>query len=305
MTHDISLIIVNYNQAKLTLACLESVLKMKTGDHVLHVLVVDNGSPDELKISKKILNQGVSLLRSDANLGFTGGNNMGIHAALERHNSDFIFLLNNDTIIHENSLLEMLGYAQAHPDAGIISPKIYFYPGDEFYKKQYSKTQKGKVIWFAGGAIDWRNLDTFHKGVDEVDRGHFEMQDQSEFATGCALLIRRETVEKIGLLRKEYFLYYEDVDWSMRAKQFGYDLGFCAKAQVWHHNAGSSGGAGSSVHIYYQTRNRLLFFWRFGNWRVKMRVLRFAFELLLTGERLQRTGVLHFFMQRFGKQPIT
>lgn len=304
MSYDISIIIVNYNQTELTLACLESLADLERGQHKIHTIVVDNGSPEELKVPRRYLDADVHLLRSDSNLGFTGGNNMGIHAALERHNSEFVLLLNNDTIIDKKAINKLCEFAQVHPEAGLICPKIYFFPGDEYHKKSYSRTEKGKVIWYAGGSIDWNNLHNFHRGVDEVDHGQFDQQTSSDFATGCALFIRREALEKVGLLRKEYFLYYEDADWSLRAQRMGYQIGFAAQAKVWHHNAGSSGGAGSALHEYYQTRNRLLFFWTFGNWNTRKTVLGLTLRLLTKGSKMERRAATDAVLRRFGKQPI-
>lgn len=303
MAYDISIIIVNYDQKKLTLQCIESCRALRS-KHSIHIVVVDNGSSEELTLPKKYQDANVTLLRSDANLGFTGGNNMGIHAAIERHNSDFVLLLNNDAQIEPRALDALCGCAQEHPEFGVISPKIYFYPGEEYYRANYSRSSRGKVFWYAGGSIDWKNLDNFHRGVDEKDYGHFDQQQTSDFATGCALLIRRETLEKVGLLRKDYFLYYEDADWSQRALRMGYQVGFCSRAKVWHHNAGSSEGVGSAIHQYYQTRNRLLFFWTHGNWRVRKTVCGLILRILMKGNKIERKGALDFVLKRFGKQPI-
>ncbi len=305
MAYDISIIVVNYNQAALTLKCLDSIAAMDTGGHNIHTILVDNGSQEELKLPKRYLDNDVELLRSASNLGFTGGNNMGMHAALERHNSEFVLLLNNDAVLDKRAVIQLCKYAEAHPTAGLICPKIYFFPGDEYHNKSYSRSQRGKVFWYAGGSIDWLNLNNFHRGVDEVDLGHFDPQLFSDFATGCALFIRREALEKVGLLQKKYFLYYEDADWSMRARRMGYDIGFASNAKVWHHNAGSSGGAGSALHEYYQTRNRLLFFWTFGDWKTRKTTISLALRFLLNGTKMERRAATDAILRRYGKQPIT
>jgi GT2 family glycosyltransferase len=117
--------------------------------------------------------------------------------------------------------------------------------------------------------IDYANFDAFHIGVDEVDRGQFEEERQVEFVTGCCMLIRREALQQLGMFDVRYFLYLEDVDLSVRFRRGGYELWFCPGSKIWHVNAGSSGGAGSALHVYYQTRNRLFFFFKYAALRHK------------------------------------
>ena len=308
MSLDVSIVIVNHSGDQLTTECLDSLSQMKSIDGKIHVFVVDNGSPHEYVLPKRLQELkvfDVVLLRSESNIGFTGGNNMGIHAAIERFNSDYVCLLNNDTYVDPLFLHKLLQCALEAPSAGIICPKIYFAKGHEFFPASYERSQKGKVIWYAGGSIDWQNLDNFHRGVDEVDVGQFAGQESSDFATGCCALIRRETLEKIGFLDKQYFLYYEDADWSQKAIAAGYHIGYCDNAHVWHINAGSSQGPGSLLHLYYQTRNRLLFFWTYGSNRTRLTVARLAIDFLLHGEKIQKLAVWHFLTGKRGKQPLS
>ncbi|MBP7875390.1 glycosyltransferase family 2 protein [Candidatus Woesebacteria bacterium] len=308
MSLDVSIVIVNHSGDQLTTACLDSLLAIQPIDGLIHVFVVDNGSPHNYELPKRFLKTkqlDITLLRSESNLGFTGGNNMGIHAAIERHNSDYVLLLNNDTLVEPSFLQKMILFADSNPAAGIISSKIYFAKGREFFSDSYARSEKGKVLWYAGGSIDWANLDCFHRGVDEIDRGQFAQQVESDFATGCCALIRREVLEKIGFLDKKYFLYYEDADWSQKAKAFGYRIGYCDAAVVWHINAGSSQGPGSLLQLYYQTRNRLFFFWRYGTTKVKTTVARLSFSLLLHGSKMQKFAVWHFITGKQGKQPLS
>ncbi len=303
MTH-ISVIIVHFNSEEETISCLESVLAQKLQSTQLSIVVIDNGSMKPLVLPEKMETAGITVLRSESNLGFTGGNNMGIHFAIERFNSDGIILLNNDTILAAGCFQQLVEHATAFPLAGMICPKIYFAPGREYHKNSYTKEMQGNVLWYAGGSIDWLHLVAFHRGVDELDRHQFANQIQSEFATGCCVLIRREVLEKTGLLDKRYFLYLEDVDLSISAKRFGYEIHYVDAAVVWHINAGSSNGAGSIVHTYYQTRNRLLFFFNYGNWMVKIRTILLAVRLLTNGTRFERMAVLHCITGQLGKQLI-
>lgn len=302
---DISIIIVSYNSNQLTLECLRSLQKLSNAGAQLHVIVVDNASSDPFKVPDAIdKSLHCEVLRSDANLGFTGGNNLGIHHAIEKYDSDYVLLLNNDTTVAPNLITALISRMEADDQCGIVVPKIYFAAGREFHAQSYSKADRGNVIWYAGGSIDWLNLNAFHRGVDEVDRGQFQTQTESDFATGCCLMIRREVLEKIGLLDKKYFVYLEDVDWSIKAKRYGYTIGYVDDTHVWHVNAGSSQGSGSALHQYYQARNALLFFFTYGDFRVRLQCFKLLLRYLLNGTTQQKTAAGHFLLRQFGKQPV-
>lgn len=298
----VSIVIVNYNAQKDTEECLHSLAKMEVKSCRFSVVVVDNGSLSDFEVPKK-LDLDIELVRSQSNLGFTGGNNLGIHTAIETYNSDFVMLLNNDTVVSDTLLDTLLEQLEADPHMGMIAPKIYFSKGQEFHQS-YTKADLGTVLWYAGGSIDWIHLAAFHRGVDEIDRNQFALQDESDFATGCCVLIKREVLEKIGFLDKRYFLYLEDVDLSLRAHYEGYSIGYTDATHLWHKNAGSSDGSGSRLHQYYQTRNRLLFFFLHGTTKTRIRVFLLAARLLLSGTQIERKGVLHFLLLQYGKQPL-
>ncbi len=299
----ISIIIVNYDTSKLTLECLESLRLIKTTGYDLKIIVVDNGSQEELKIPVKLRSNDLELIRTDNNIGFTGGNNLGMSHAVKYYNPDYFLLLNSDTVVTKNFLDELFIAIQGD-DRGIAVSKILFEKGFEYHLKNYKKDELGNIIWFAGGTIDWANLTAFHRGVDEVDRGQFDQLSQTDFATGCCMLIKRDLIEKVGILDKKYFLYLEDVDYSIRAKKKGYKIIFCPNSVIFHKNAGSTGGSGSSVHEYYQTRNRIFFFLKYARLRYKLTVLKFIIKMLLKGSATQRQATLDFIIGRFGKQPL-
>ena len=118
------------------------------------------------------------------------------------------------------------------------------------------------------------------------------------------MLIKREVIETIGILDKRYFLYAEDVDFSLRAKKAGFKIIFCPESIIWHKNAGSTEGVGSKIHCYYQTRNRLLLTFKHGSTRIKLTALRLMFKLLRTTTNCERQAVMDFVLRRFGKQTI-
>jgi len=299
----ISIILVNYNTERDTKECLKSLKDLKTKGFKYKIIVVDNGSKKSLSLSKD-LSKNVELVRSESNLGFTGGNNLGIKFAFDTYNSDYILLLNNDTYVDQDFLVQLYLAAQAKPEQGLISPKIYFAKNREFHRSDYSTAERGNVLWYGGGSVDWPNVLCFHRGVDEVDRGQFNAQTTSDFATGCCILVRREVLEKIGLFDQRFFLYLEDVDLSVRTQTAGYEIGFCSSAMIWHKNAGSSGGSGSPLQQYYQTRNRLLFALKHATPRVKLVIAKYIFKLLLSGTKPEKLAALDMIQNKFGKRIV-
>lgn len=300
----ISIIIVHYNSDADTKKCLESLAAVELTNAKLTTIVIDNGSREPFQVPKKLSNLNVDLVRSESNLGFTGGNNLGIRHALDEHQPDFVVLLNNDTYVDPKFLQQLYRHAEAHPECGLICPKIYFGKGREYHAGSYTAAERGNVIWYAGGSIDWPNLLAFHRGVDEVDRGHLDQLQRSDFATGCCVLIRREVIEKIGLLDERFFLYFEDVDYSLRARRAGYEIGVCTASKVWHVNAGSSGGAGSPLHQYYQARNRILFAVKHGSSRLRLLAARLVWKWILKGTAAERSAAMDIVLNRWGKRLV-
>lgn len=300
----ISVVIIHYNTPEDTLECLASLAQVRTKNFQFSVTIVDNASREPFEIPRALAKANWEVVRSESNLGFTGGNNLGIKHALESSNSDYILLLNSDTYVDPNFLIQLYDHAQNFPQDGMINPKIYFAKGYEFHEASYKPTEKGNVIWFGGGSIDWPNLLAFHRAVDELDRGQVQTIRHTDFATGCCVLIKREVIEKIGLLDERFFLYLEDVDWSVRAQQAGYQIGFCPEALVWHKNAGSSGGSGSSLQQYYMTRNRLLFGLKHGSNRVKLTTVLYGLRLLRSPHKSEQLAVLDLIQGKLGKRIV-
>ncbi|MBI5619624.1 glycosyltransferase family 2 protein [Candidatus Gottesmanbacteria bacterium] len=187
------------------------------------------------------------------------------------------------------------------PDIGIAGSKIYFAKGHEYHRDRYKKDERGKVIWYAGGVIDWDNMYASHRGVDEVDQGQFNRIQETPFVTGCSMMIKKEVFDKIGLLDQRLFAYLEDVDFCVRAKQAGYKLLYVPQSVIWHTNAGSS-GVGSDTHQYYMTRNRLLVGFRYAPLRTKFALLREATRTIIGGSSIRRKAVLDALIGRLGKQ---
>lgn len=297
----VSIVIINYNGEKETRECLDSLLEINQEDVDLSTIVVDNYPQNPISIdAKKYSKINLELIFLKKNLGFSGGNNKGIEKALE-DGAEYVLILNNDTLVEKNFLQELLSVIESDSSIGIVSPKIYFEKGFEFHKERYPDSEKGKVIWFAGGIIDWKNIITVHRGVDEVDKGQYDQMMESDFATGCALLAPRDIFKKTGGFDDSYFLYYEDNDLSQRVKKMGYKIIYAPKSIIWHKNASSSGGSGSKLQDYFISRNRMIFGMRYASMRAKFALIKESLNLLLKGRELQKKGVKDFYLRKFNR----
>lgn len=291
--------ILHYGSESDTLKCLESLNSAKFSDLFVKIYVLDNNSREGIELRpEKYSNIEVNLLKSSRNLGFTGGHNF-IYNNVKDQNFDFFLLLNNDSTVDSLFLNNLLDNANDET-IGAFVPKIYFTKGREFHKDKYQIGQQGKVLWFAGGMIDWANVMSIHRGVDEVDHGQYDKKEFVDFATGACLLIRKKILDKVGLFDNKYFLYYEDADLCMKIIRGGYKILYVPSSVVWHNNAGSS-GSGSNLHDYYLTRNRMLFGMRFAPLRTKIALIRESSRLLINGRKWQKIGIRDFYVRKFNK----
>lgn len=295
----VAVIIVNWNGGKDTEICLASLEKIEQHDIDLQVIVVDNGSIDDSVSNIRNKFPHVLVLPTGKNLGFTGGNNVGITYA-RQHHADFVWLLNNDTFVDTHVLNVLKAFRE--PTVGICGCKIYFAPGHEFHVDRYKENERGKVFWYAGGVVDWENMYASHRGVDEVDHGQFDSEEETPFVTGCSMMIRQDVFDRIGELDDRYYLYLEDLDFCLRAVKAGFSLRYVPSSVLWHMNAGSSSRPGNPLQQYYQTRNRLLLGFRYAQTRTKIALLREAIRYVLVGSAVRRRAVIDFFLGRFGNR---
>ena len=223
----ICVVLLNWNGRDDTLACLDS-LERSDYSH-LEIVVVDQGSQDGLVGILQQRRPYVQLIVNERNQGFAGGNNQGIRLGLEM-GSDYILLLNNDTIVDEACISELVTVAESSPAAGALGPKID-------YRHESSR------IWSAGGVIDFSENVSRMRGYGRLDRGQFNQLAAVDYISGCAILVPRRTVEVVGLLCEDFYpAYYEDADWGMRIRTAGYVNLFVPSARIWHKGSGSSGG---------------------------------------------------------------
>ncbi len=298
----IFVVVLNWNRAGDTIECLHSLSQLVLDSIDLTVVVVDNASLDDSveRIKETKLPFGFVLLENSENLGFAAGNNVGIDYALHQ-GADYVMVLNNDTIVDKRLLVELVSsFEEMGGDVGVVSPKIYFAKGFEFHKDRYLKEDLGKVVWYAGGKVDWKNVLGFNEGVDEVDVGQFSKVKDIDFATGCCSLFSASALKKVGFYDKRYFMYFEDVDLSVRLKKTGYKVLFNPKGIVFHKVAQSS-GIGSDLNDYFITRNRLLFGMKYAPVRSKIALIKESFRFLVNGRKWQKVGVIDFYRGNFGR----
>jgi GT2 family glycosyltransferase len=241
----LSVILLNYNGPRDTIECVESLRKSSFRD--FDIVVVDNASSDSSVAALRAGYPDITLIVNDHNLGFAGGNNVGIRHALQR-GSKFMLLLNNDTTVDPNGLGVLSKTMEENPQVGIVGGKIYY-------------ADRPNVIWFAGGYFNINSGFGDHYGKAEEDVGQYNRARECDFITGCCMLIRREVCERIGLLDDSYFLYYEDVDFCTRARREGYGILYQPGAVIYHKISRATSWD-SPVYIYFNLRNKLFFLHR-------------------------------------------
>ncbi|MBN1183767.1 MAG: glycosyltransferase family 2 protein [Bacteroidales bacterium] len=236
---NVYIILVNWNRPQDTLECVRSINKSNYLDY--KIIVVDNGSSDNS--IRLIEDEGgdLVLLQSKENLGFTGGNNLGIEYALEQ-NADYIFLLNNDTIVAADGILKMLEVMNSDSNIGIVSPKILFY-------------DRPDIIWFGGATFNEYFIIGRMNGYGSKDDSLYNKQDDIPFASGCAMLIRRKVIENTGVLCNDFFAVMEDIEFSLRVRNNGYKIKYVPSSLVYHKESITAGGHDAPQYVYYQTRN--------------------------------------------------
>lgn len=298
----VALIILTTNALSMTKEQLLDIAQLDMHGIEAECIVVDNWSSDGTEAALKnykLPNMAYKFIQSGANLGFAGGNNVGIKDALKRE-FDYVILLNNDLILPKDVVYQLVDYMQKNPEVGEASPKMYFAKGYEFHKDRYSDSEKGKVIWYAGGLIDRDNIYTSHRGVDEIDHGQYKKTEETDMANGACVIIRKETLEKIGLLDASFFLYWEDADFSERVRRAGFKVMYFPGTHLWHKVSSSTGGSGSPSNDYFLTRNRFFFAMRYSSPKTKFAVLRDTIRLVFLGRRWQRWGAIDALICRKG-----
>ncbi len=293
---------VNYNRKDDTLEFLKSLKRLNTKGIAIKVFVVDGGSTDGSADAISASFPKVMVLKKLENRGSAGGYNDAAHAAIAEK-FDYILLINNDVLINDSLLLKnLLQTASSHPDIGVVSPKMYFAPGFEFYKEKYSPKDLGKVIWYAGGNFDWNNVLSSHRGIDTVDTGEFDVVEETGFTNTACILVKRAVFDKGTFFDESLFAYFDDNDFLEKVRRAGFRLYYDGRSSIFH-KVSRTAGIGSPYADYMITRNRLIFGMRYAPFKTKLSLIKEALRLLVTGRQTQKKAILAFFQGRRGPAP--
>ncbi len=241
----VTIVILNWNREADTLECLDSVARLTYPS--FSVVLVDNGStdgsPDAIERWSDVKIP-VTLIRNDKNLGFVGGCNQGMRHALAT-GTDYVFLLNNDTVVDPDVLDILVRAAEGAEDIGMVGPKIYQYGKGKMLDSAGTRT----IPWLAQG---------FLIGHGEEDRGQYDATAEMPYVTGTALVVKRAVLEHVGLMDEDYFCYFDDFDWGVRAREAGYKLYLESRAVV-RHKGSQTAGLNSPFYMRHMVRSRILF----------------------------------------------
>ncbi|HVS96513.1 MAG TPA: glycosyltransferase family 2 protein [Puia sp.] len=237
----ISIVTLTWNTTEVTCDFLRSLNEHGTYQN-LEVIVVDNGSREDPTPVFKAIYPDVKVILNGRNLGFTGGNNVGIRAA----KGDFLFIVNNDTEVTPGLLEGLLEIFDQYPDAGIVSPKFHYF----FHKGTIEYAGYNTVNIFTGrnGMI----------GCREKDEGQYNEVKVTNYAHGGGMMVPRRVVEEVGGLPEDFFIYYEEFDWCEQIKRKGYKVYYQPKSLIYHKESMTTGKA-SPFKTFYNTKNRIYY----------------------------------------------
>jgi hypothetical protein len=249
MMPSVVVILVNYRRSEETIECVRSL--RRCSPEPAEIIIVDNASTAVSAGALRTGCPGVTLLESRKNLGFAGGNNLGIRRAMERP-ARYVLLLNNDTTIEPDAIGKLVDAAERGQRTGVLGAKIRYHdtPG---------------ILWYAGGNVNPTSGFVSHSGIGEPDRGQHDQPKEVDFVTGCCMLISHELLQTIGFLDETFFAYLEDVDFCLRARRAGFHVGYTPSAIVYH-KVSRSTGWDSPAYLYFNLRNRLLLSRKHSSW---------------------------------------
>jgi GT2 family glycosyltransferase len=237
----VEVVILNTNRREDSIACLRSLFRSTYP--FLHVTELDNASTDG---SSEAFNRDfpeASVVALSDNRGYAGNNNVGIQRALD-HGADWVFVLNEDTIVDPDCVRELVAVGESDRRIGIVGPLVYHH-------------QEPDVVQSAGGLLT-RRWEAVHRGINERDIGQFCEPSDVTWVSGCAILVRRAVIEQVGMLDERFFYYWEETDWCLRAREHGWRVVHAPSAKLWHKGVQRDYAPSPGV-SYYNARNRLLF----------------------------------------------
>ena len=283
----IAVILVNWKKYNLTSKCIDSLNKSNYKN--FKIILVDNEYSEKSLIDLRNKHKELIVFKEKNNLGFAGGNNIGIRYALE-NDYDYIMLLNNDTEVKENFILPLVERIEKDHSLGAVQPLIL-----NFSNKS--------IIWNAGGKLNKFLGLTLTRLNNNKLNSSIVFNDYTDWISGCGILVKSEIVKKVGLLDEKFFTYYEDVDWSLRMKNLGYDLGFVKESIIYHHGSSSSknkktkeGVISSKIH-YFNIRNHILLLKKHKNL--------FNFFGIVFFQIIKTTSYIFYFLIKFRFNKLT
>lgn len=296
---ELSIITINYNGLALTCDFLNSVRTNLKGLHY-ECLVLDNGSSINEAVKLQLYFPEFTIFRSEANLGFAGGNNYCIQHAKGR----YLYFLNNDTLLLDNSVTYLIDYLNQHPKIGACSPKILF------------QNPVGTIQFAGFTAMSTITLRNKGVGYLKPDKGQYDIPNQTHYLHGAAMMVRKSALDCVGPMPEAYFLYYEETDWSETFKRNGFELWYLPLTSIIHRE-GKTVGTNSLIKQYYMTRNRLLFakrnrsrgqFTVFFLYFILFVCTKELFLFLIKGQtshfKATAIGLIDFITHRYGTKPI-
>lgn len=272
------IILVNYNGYKDTIECLESLNKLNFKNH--QIIIVDNNSSDDsakklaslvdaviydkseaiiggMKEKEDSHNNPVILIDAKENNGFASGNNIALQYALAKDDFEYVWLLNNDTAVEQDSLSELVKGLEKYQNIGAVGSKILYYDKPELLQNVGSVISENTFFKLCKPILDLTK--------DNIDNGQYDYDFEVNDIMGASLLVKREVLNKVGLMPEEYFLYGEETDWNFNIQKNGYKLMTIYKSRILHKKSRSTGGDLSPITLYYRTRNQFILYRRYMN----------------------------------------
>ncbi len=293
------IVVLNWNLPVDTIECVESCRKQNYENY--QTVIVDNGSADDSVQRFQKHFSDVKIIANPENLGYAGGNNVGLRYALNE-GADFILLLNNDITVEPDCLSKLIETALQHPEAGMLAPKVLYYDDHA-------------VINSLGTSMDWLRVRPHLGEYNQVDRGQFRGVLKKDILMGCGILISKQTIERIGLIDEKFFIFHEEADWCLRNLRSG-SVNLVVPEAVIYHKESKTMKKYSTLTHYYSTRNFLYFTKKnasFLNW-IKTRIgftyltIKHALLLLLPagseGKKMERAyflGIWDYMLGKMGK----